>query len=556
MRAFAINVRLVRRLFVTFCLVGALSLSHVTSVYAQSANYCERIGVEDVNDCTRILREQGIEFVDVAGGVDACRSAAQGAFSTGSGEAPDAKPIVGGQSLDGNPTHILSYLHGIDEEKAAAAINVYIQERNPDSPFVGLGESFVTGGKLYNVNPFLPVGHLQMENGFVSNPTGNGWHSPQHVYATAEAARDRDASQLSFSNNAFGRTASSSQPRVFYRQSNGTIRNVFQWSSWAASLDGSGGTEDPWFALINRRYLAAEDSNGTTSFKIASGDFEEYLSHYAPQGDGNNEAAYIQVLKDAIDEMVQLTDSGITYTGPTGGSSESCQAVAGENGWGLPGEANPMLYYSQLREESAPEDSSVTSYWGEFPYGEGTIAGCGCGPTSFAMIVATLTKDPSVTPDVVASWAASNGYRSGDDACAGSAWWWVGNPEETLSRWGVISRQITIDEAPNEIRQGNLIIVSVGPGSPFLSEGDPNNPNRGHLLVMRAVTSTGEFLFADPSDSNSKRANGGDGGPEVDPNIFNGTPPGSSHTPVGADIVTQGLKGLFVVEASLEHGGD
>jgi len=78
-----------------------------------------------------------------------------------------------------------------------------------------------------------------------------------------------------------------------------------------------------------------------------------------------------------------------------------------------------------------------------------------------------------------------------------------------------------------------------------LSEG-----GSGHLLVMRAVTDDGKFLFADPSDAISKRLNGGDNASGIDTNIFNGTPAGSSHTAVDAAVVSQGLNGLFVVEVA------
>jgi lysophospholipase L1-like esterase len=223
--------------------------------------------------------------------------------------------------------------------------------------------------------------------------------------------------------------------------------------------------------------------------------------------------------------------SGVPQTGSTTGYC-STGGVAGPNGWDLPGEGlNPMRYFSQLREASAPEDAAVQGYYGDFPYGEGTIAGCGCGPTSWAMIVSTLTGR-TVLPPEVATWAHNNGYRSGDDACSGSAWWWIGSAQSSEQEWGVRAREITIDEAPDYLRQGALIMTSVGPGSVLLSPGGD-----GHLLVMRAITADGKFLFADPSDSRSKR-NAYDEIGDL----------GSSRAPLDAATVSNGLKGLFVVE--------
>ena len=48
--------------------------------------------------------------------------------------------------------------------------------------------------------------------------------------------------------------------------------------------------------------------------------------------------------------------------------------------------------------------------WGYQPYGGGTIATDGCGPTCMAMVVAGLTGDVSVTPYVMARFGEENGY--------------------------------------------------------------------------------------------------------------------------------------------------
>ena len=44
-----------------------------------------------------------------------------------------------------------------DEAQLAAAINAYIREVAPDSPFVGQGKNFVKGAKKHGVNPLIPV---------------------------------------------------------------------------------------------------------------------------------------------------------------------------------------------------------------------------------------------------------------------------------------------------------------------------------------------------------------------------------------------------------------
>jgi len=261
--------------------------------------------------------------------------------------------------------------------------------------------------------------------------------------------------------------------------------------------------------------------------------FARYYERFTGSDDVTN-PEILERIEDAREIYEKLRS-----TTPTVGGAASCGSGPGANGWDLPGEGpNPIAYFSQMRESSAPPDDAVQGYYGDQPYGDGTIAGCGCGPTSWAMIVTTLTGK-KVEPPEVASWADANRFRSGDAACSGSAWWWIGGSAfESEQKWGVKATQITLNDAAAYIKSGALIMVSVGPGSPLLSRG-----GSGHLLVMRAVTDDGRYLFADPSDSISKRNSGGDAG---DPGLFSAL--GSSRTALSAAQVMQGNKAFFAVE--------
>jgi lysophospholipase L1-like esterase len=220
------------------------------------------------------------------------------AATAGSGSTPNGT-TVGNVSKDGNPFHILTYPPIVDEVGAASAIDAYIQNGWPTSPFVGLGKAFVEGGKQFNVNPFLAVGHLQRENGFAT--ASSGWHT------TTPA-----------SNNAFGRSASQSQPHTIYHGAT-KDRLVYQWPSWEASLNG----DDNWFSYIRRAYL-----NPGSPYE--SPDFETYLSHYAPNSDGNNEAAYVAGLFATIDALSGQTTSGaVTVLGNLCESGSTQPAIPG-----------------------------------------------------------------------------------------------------------------------------------------------------------------------------------------------------------------------------------
>jgi hypothetical protein len=116
-----------------------------------------------------------------------------------------------------------------------------------------------------------------------------------------------------------------------------------------------------------------------------------------------------------------------------------------------------------------------------------TMATSGCGPTSMAMIIATLTGNQSATPDKIADENLAGGYRNAD----GTTWAAFTN---VLPRYGLRVEQINntdTDRLATALRGGGLAIGSFGPG--VFTTG-------GHILVIRAVTEEGNFLVADPND--------------------------------------------------------
>lgn len=268
-----------------------------------------------------------------------------------------------------------------------------------------------------------------------------------------------------------------------------------------------------------------------------------------------------------IDQMWDVTNAGreagvfdVNYT-----NVSTCGLQAGESGYDLPNEGpNPMVFYSQNRTGSDP---AVQGYFGDAPYDDpdgspppGVIANCGCGPTSWAMIVSTLTGN-TVEPPEVATWAQQNGFQQPPDTnpktgeiypCGGSGWWWSGSPAVSEEHWGVRATRLeTVDGDPDPdaaataLRNGALIIVSAsenqtGNNSPFT--------NGGHLLVMRAVTDDGKFLFADPNSDEHV------GDSNKDSEFYNeayrtliGEPHKKSRTPLEASQFIPSVAGMWAI---------
>jgi hypothetical protein len=148
----------------------------------------------------------------------------------------------------------------------------------------------------------------------------------------------------------------------------------------------------------------------------------------------------------------------------------------GQNGWEVTG-TNAMVVYYQYK---AP--------WATQTYGGGTIKECGCGPTSMAMIVATLRKDSSVTPKVMADFFANNNAQEG--GCA-SNWSLFTSSSVLAKKYGleIVNLGTDLSKAGPATKKGSLVLMSQGEGM-FTSS--------GHIMVIRGITPSGNYLVADP----------------------------------------------------------
>lgn len=130
--------------------------------------------------------------------------------------------------------------------------------------------------------------------------------------------------------------------------------------------------------------------------------------------------------------------------------------------------------------------------WGYKQYGYGIIGFTGCGPTSMAMVVSGLTGDKNITPDVIANMSEEKGFVSEE----GSSWdlypYIAGQFNLRLQKIGNTKESID-----NNLKAGNAIIVSVGPGDFTL---------HGHVMVMVGLDKDGNIILHDPNSvENTKK---------------------------------------------------
>lgn len=124
--------------------------------------------------------------------------------------------------------------------------------------------------------------------------------------------------------------------------------------------------------------------------------------------------------------------------------------------------------------------------WADQLYGADPIGPFGCGPTTMAMAVASMT-DTDTDPARMAAWAAAHGHwarRSGsyDSIVTGTARAYGLDAESLTSR--------TVDEVRSALWSGKVLVAHVGPG---------HFTNGGHFILIRGITLTGDVLVADPN---------------------------------------------------------
>lgn len=135
-----------------------------------------------------------------------------------------------------------------------------------------------------------------------------------------------------------------------------------------------------------------------------------------------------------------------------------------------------VIYYNQMDKR-----------WADKPYGPNdTIGVAGCGPTSLAMVVSTLT-DQTIDPVAMSNWAYDNSYLASGTGSYHSL------IPDGAKHFGLKVQGATAKDKQKMIdalATGKLIVAIMGKGH-FTSS--------GHFIVLRGVTEEGKILVADPA---------------------------------------------------------
>lgn len=124
--------------------------------------------------------------------------------------------------------------------------------------------------------------------------------------------------------------------------------------------------------------------------------------------------------------------------------------------------------------------------WASSAYGPDEIRGYGCGPTSMAMLISSISEE-----DLDPAQAAQAAYGAG--YCAPGSGSYLSIVEGMASRYGLHAEacgDLSAKELCQQLASGNLFVALMGKG--HFTDG-------GHFIVLRGATLEGKVLVADPN---------------------------------------------------------
>lgn len=190
----------------------------------------------------------------------------------------------------------------------------------------------------------------------------------------------------------------------------------------------------------------------------------------------------LQVMQDGVDALKDEFFSLFSWTDfVTGGNIEdsyvgNIDATGDVIHYDTVGNGvKEVVYFNQLEEP-----------WASLPYASSTVANSGCGPTSMAIVISTLTGK-NVTPEMTKSFAEDNGeYVQGQ----GTSHSFIGN---AAAHWGLTCERVgkdRMDDVVQALKEGKMVVE-------ICEAYTITGGSSGHFIVLTGVTSDGYITIAD-----------------------------------------------------------
>jgi hypothetical protein len=141
----------------------------------------------------------------------------------------------------------------------------------------------------------------------------------------------------------------------------------------------------------------------------------------------------------------------------------------------LVGGTTEIVYFNQCDET-----------WADQRYGNDKIGPYGCGPTAMSMVISSLT-DETVDPAEMAQVAVKKGCWASKSGSYSSI---VQKLSEAYGLQAESFSDRTGDGIRDALLEGKVLVALMGPG---------HFTQKGHFILLRGVTLSGDILVADPS---------------------------------------------------------
>lgn len=159
------------------------------------------------------------------------------------------------------------------------------------------------------------------------------------------------------------------------------------------------------------------------------------------------------------------------------------------NGTAIPRSIGRVIYYNQSDRRWARDDYSYED-------NGKTIQTSGCGPTTLAMVISTLSSNKNVRPDQLAPLTKRLGYRAPKGTSHGA---FTTIPE----RYGLESTKIkkNLSSIRAVLNKGGLVIVNG-----LDQRRDTPATDGGHIYLIQGITDKGQLVVADPNIGGVKKS--------------------------------------------------
>lgn len=190
----------------------------------------------------------------------------------------------------------------------------------------------------------------------------------------------------------------------------------------------------------------------------------------------------LQILKDGVGALKDVLFTSFSWSDFVSGGTEGTPYYGNIDATGdiityntVADCVKRVIYFNQTEEP-----------WAGMSYGTSTIGSAGCGPTSLAIVISTLTGQ-NVTPEMTCAYSIQNGeYVSG-----------VGTshsfPTNAAHHWGLTCERVgknRMDYIIQSLKEGKMV-VEICEAYTITGSGS------GHFIVLTGVTSDGNITIAD-----------------------------------------------------------